>query len=105
MFPGARRKALFEKQILTYSDSSYRVHVFSSESKSCKFCLVERKKKVAKVSRQALGILMQAIRSNKAVIDYHYLLLGFIVCHTLWGIYLLIVNWSVEAQLVLSLLI
>lgn len=49
--------------------------------------------------------LMQAIRSNKAVIDYHYLLLGFIVCHTLWGIYLLIVNWSVEAQLVLSLLI
>lgn len=28
MFPGARRKALFEKQILTYSDSSCRVALF-----------------------------------------------------------------------------
>lgn len=37
MFPGARRKALFEKQILSYSDSSCRVVRFftARRKKSC----------------------------------------------------------------------
>lgn len=98
--PAAKLYLKSKSSLIPTARAGWRI--LYGESKLCKFCLG---KKVAKVWRQALGTLMQTIRSNKAVIDYCYLLQGFIVCHTLWGIYLLIVNWSVEAQLVLSLLI